>query len=145
MTCVEAKSYRKKYARHAKAELFRIGRFGLVGVAATCAHMLIACGLIMSTDLPALFANALAFVTAFGISFSGHYFWTFASSGNPTRAMRRFFVISVTAFLANSLLLAQLIRFDWMSAATSAATAAAIIPVISFLGGRLWAFRAEAQ
>jgi putative flippase GtrA len=126
-----------------RTELFRATRFGVVGAIATCVHMLVVWSLIENTRLPVMLANLLAFSTAFGLSFAGHYYWTFRSPGNAARAMRRFFLISVTAFSTNSLLLAGLLRLGWPSPAVGAVSAAAVIPAITFLVSRLWAFREE--
>ena len=116
-----------------KTELFRASRFGMVGAIATFIHILVVWGLIENTRLPVMLANLLAFSTAFGLSFAGHYYWTFRSPGNPVRAMRRFFLVSVTAFSTSSLLLAALLKLEWPSPAIDAVLAAAVMPAITFL------------
>ena len=118
-------------------------RFGVVGVAATATHITAVWFLIRETALPILGANFLAFLSAFGISFAGNYFWTFRAPGQPLRAMQRFFLISAAAFAANTFLLAMLLREGWLSPFAAAVVAAALVPFIAFLAGRAWGFRGE--
>lgn len=123
------------------SELVVAGRFGIVGIAATSLHVGVVWLLIETTVLPVLVANFVAFLTAFSVSFAGNYFWTFCAPGNPGRAMRRFFLISLSAIVANTSLLAGLVHTGWFSPVTSAITAATIIPLTTFLASRLWIFQ----
>ncbi len=116
------------------------GRFGLVGGTATLIHMLLAWFLLGNSLLPALLANLVAFMTAFTFSFSGNYYWTFRQPGQRGKVMRRFFLISATAFAANTLLLAVLLNAGWLSPTASVLSAAIVIPVITFTASRFWAF-----
>jgi putative flippase GtrA len=122
-------------------ELAVATRFGLVGITATCVHILIVWLLLSKTLLPTLVANMLAFLTAFGISFTGNYLWTFGSPGHPGKAMRRFLMISVSAFAVNSLLLAWLLTTGWLAPTASAIVSATAIPAITFWASRLWGFK----
>jgi putative flippase GtrA len=122
-------------------ELVLAGRFGLVGVAATAVHMLVVWLLIEASLLPTLAANLVAFLAAFGVSFAGNYYWTFQSPGSPRRAIRRFFLISSSAFAANTILLAGLLHAGWLPPTAAAITAAAVIPLITYMASRLWGFR----
>jgi putative flippase GtrA len=122
-------------------ELLVAARFGMIGVTATAVHVLIVWLLLSGTSLPPLVANMFAFLTAFGISFAGNYLWTFRSPGNPIKAMRRFLLISVSAFAVNTLLLAGLLRGGWFSPTAAAIVSAAVVPMITFLAARLWGFR----
>jgi hypothetical protein len=75
--------------------------------------------LIETTNAPVLLANLIAFLTAFGISqFTGQ------SKGG------RFFLVSSSAFAANTLLLAFLTRAEWLQPAVAAVLAAAVIPYL---------------
>jgi putative flippase GtrA len=122
-------------------ELLLASRFGLVGITATGVHMLVVLLLIETTSLPVLAANLFAFLTAFGVSFAGNYVWTFGSPGSPKTAMRRFLLVSVTAFAANTALLALLTKVSAVGPAPAAIGAAILIPVMTFVGSRTWAFR----
>jgi putative flippase GtrA len=121
-------------------EMLLAGRFALVGVAATVVHMLVVWVLIEKSSLFPLLSNCFAFLTAFGISFTGHYLWTFRAPGNPFRAMRRLFIISSAAFAMNSILLAGILKAEWLPPSTAAVLAAGIVPAITFLASRFWGF-----
>lgn len=56
--------------------------------------------------------------------------------------MSRFFLISVSAFSANSLILALLTRLQWLPPAEAAVSAATVVPLITYLASRFWGFRA---
>lgn len=122
-------------------EAFLAGRFALVGLAATLLHMSVVWTLIDRGSMLPLLANLLAFLTAFCVSFVGHYFWTFGPTGDPARAMRRLFVIAGSAFLVNTIVLAGLLEAAWVVPEVAAVVAAAVVPLISYLASRLWGFR----
>ena len=126
-------------------ELAVAARFGMVGITATAVHILMVWLLLSETALPPLVANMIAFLTAFGISFAGNYLWTFGSPGNPGKVMRRFLLISVSAFAMNTLLLASLLRAGWFSPTVAAIVSAAVVPAISFVASRLWGFQGHKE
>ncbi|KAF1053041.1 MAG: hypothetical protein GAK43_01612 [Stenotrophomonas maltophilia] len=128
--------------RHrALRELLLAGRFAIVGVCATALHMLVVWLLLSYTRIDPLLANLLAFLCAFGLSFSGNYLWTFSAPGTPGKAMQRFFLISLCAFIANSALLALLLTQPWLPPRLAALASASVVPGISFLASRLWGFK----
>lgn len=124
-------------------EFIIAGRFGMVGAAATAVHITVVWLLVGTGWFPVLAANLVAFLTAFGISFTGNYCWTFSRPGCPRRALARFFLISGSAFTANTVVLAALLRTGWLAPQVAAVASAALIPVITFLASRLWVFRAS--
>jgi putative flippase GtrA len=126
-------------------ELVVAARFGMVGITATAVHILMVWLLLSETALPPLIANMFAFLTAFGISFAGNYLWTFGSPGNPGKAMRRFVLISASAFAVNTLLLASLLRGGWLSPTVAAIVSAAVVPAITFVASRLWGFKGHKE
>ena len=126
-------------------ELLTAARFGLVGLGATATHILIVWLLLARTSLPPVAANTLAFLSAFGISFVGNYLWTFHAPGNPGRAIRRFFLIALGAFMINTLLLVFLVRGGWFTPAMSAVISAAFVPLISFMLSRFWGFQSSKE
>ncbi|WP_221066617.1 DUF6311 domain-containing protein [Methylomagnum ishizawai] len=124
-------------------EFIIAGRFGMVGATATAVHITVVWLLVGTGWFPVLAANLVAFLTAFGISFTGNYCWTFSRPGCPRRALARFFLISGSAFTANTVVLAALLRTGWLAPQVAAVASAALIPVITFLASRLWVFRAS--
>lgn len=123
------------------SELFTVVRFGLVGLLATAVHVTTVWILLTAVGIAPIPANTLAFLIAFGVSFTGHYAWTFRVPGNPRRAILRFSVIAVFAFVANTLLLAFLIHKGYFSPAFSAMLSVSVVPAISFVASRLWGFK----
>ncbi len=123
-------------------EVLRVVRFGLVGLAAAAIHMSIAVGLVRWAGWPPMTANLAAFAVAFLFSFQGHFAWSFADSGVARRgAMVRFFVIAVTAFALNNGVLAGLLEAQVIGPVPALVCAAVVIPLASYAGARLWAFR----
>ncbi|WP_366520774.1 GtrA family protein [Pseudomonas citronellolis] len=122
-------------------ECLRVLRFAVVGSLATLIHILVAWGLITQTAQPAILANLVAFLSAFGLSFAGNYYWTFRRPGRRRRAMLRFFLIAFSAFLVNNLVLAYFLRSQRLPVASSVILAALVIPLITYTLSRLWGFR----
>lgn len=124
-----------------RKEVLVAGRFGLVGITATTVHMLIVCSLIATTDLPVLVANLIAFLTAFSVSFTGNYVWTFGAPGSAKTAMRRYILISSGAFSANTAILMFLTKCECIEPVVAATCSAAAIPLLTYLASRFWGFR----
>jgi putative flippase GtrA len=122
-------------------ELFIMGRFTLVGILATILHISIAWLLITLAGLYPITANFMAFLCAFMLSFSGHYYWTFYSRVNRAQALRRFFVISGTAILVNNIALMGLLKADFITPVLATICAAFLIPIFTYVLSRLWVFR----
>ena len=129
--------------RRVQHEAYLAIRFALVGCAATAVHIFVLWTLLSNTLLPVLIANAIAFLSAFGFSFTGNYLWTFGAPGAPSQALQRFFLVSICAFILNSLLLAIALKLGWSSEPTAAISVALVMPIITFFCGRLWAFNSS--
>ena len=136
------KSFMRKRLWH---EMVIVARFGLVGMVSTTVHILVVWLLLVSTVFSPIVANTIAFLTAFGVSFVGNYRWTFGSPGNVGRAIKRFLLISVSAFLMNTLLLAILLRGEWFSPIVAAIFSAAVVPFITFVTSRFWGFQSREE
>ena len=124
-------------------ELFMLVRFGIVGVVATLVHMAVAAFLVHSETANVYLANLVAYLTAFIVAFSGHFFWTFNNGGPLGQAIWRYFVISASAFGVNNLVLLTLVQSGLVSKVSSVIVAAAIVPVLSFFASRFWGFRTQ--
>lgn len=127
--------------RMAAEELLTVSRFSVVGITATCIHIGIVWILISESAQNVLIANFVAFLVAFAFSFIGQYFWTFRSTSDLRQTLIRFFFVALGAFLANNLSLVALLRVELLSDLFAAVFAAFVIPLITYLAGRFWAFR----
>lgn len=123
------------------AEFIVAARFFVVGFSATVTHVVSVSLLISIFMFSALKANTISFCLAFGVSFLGNYIWTFKSPGSPARALRRFLVTSVGAFLVNSTMLTCLLYIGLTSPLISALLSALAVPPLTFLASRFWAFQ----
>jgi len=87
-------------------------------------------------------ANAIGFVVAFFVSFTGHRKLSFKDSDTTIQqSLFRFLVTALAGFLTNELIFVLLFRLlelnDWFALFTAIAGAA----VQTFLLSRFWAFR----
>jgi putative flippase GtrA len=74
--------------------LRQIAWFMAVGVAATATHWCLAVFLVEAWSLPAAVANLAGWALAFGVSFVGHYAFTFRHAhADWRRSAWRFFLI----------------------------------------------------
>jgi putative flippase GtrA len=113
--------------------------FGLVGLAAAAVHTAVFAGL-----RPAMWpelANALGFGVAFGVSFVGHRFLSFADTTTGVgQSLLRFGVTALLGFAANELSFVLMWRVLEWPALPSLWIAMAVAAVQTFLLGRFWAF-----
>ncbi len=125
---------------HAIRELLTASRFFVVGVLATVTHALIAVSLTEMNLMQPLAANCIAFFIAFIVSFSGHHFWSFPGTQDWNKSLIRFFTLSFSGFVANTWLLSSLLQWAALPTAVSIVLAIGIIPIVTYLGARFWAF-----
>lgn len=97
---------------------------------------------LIAVGVTALLANLFAFLTAFGVSFLGHHFYSFQGHGAPaTTTLKRFAVVAIIGFLINEGLLLALLNplenTPILALALSTLSAAALTFVLS----KKWAFR----
>lgn len=116
--------------------------FVAVGCAAASLHWLLVVAFVESLGWPPLGANALAWLLAFGLSFSGHHLLSFRGHGVPAgRSAQRFFAVSAAGFVVNQLSYAVLLR--WGGLGYRAALLAVLLGVAlaTWWLSRHWAFR----
>ncbi|EFO33499.1 putative GtrA family protein [Roseibium sp. TrichSKD4] len=126
-----------------RSEAATASRFALVGIAATLTHSVVALAALQSEMFGAYGSNILGFIVAFVVSFAGHNFWSFKPRrhhGTTGRRMARFLLIAVMGFLANNVVLTACLQFTNWPATVGLIFSIAIVPVLSFLGSRFWAF-----
>ncbi len=114
--------------------------FGIVGVAATLTHYLMALGCHEGMGLNLYLANLLGYVTAMAVSFCGHGWLTFRVE--LTRAtLRRFVIASVSTFLASELLLWALETGTDLSHRITLSIVVVSVPILSFTLNKFWVYR----
>jgi putative flippase GtrA len=126
-------------SRHDVRLLRQILSFGLVGVAATIAHVSVAWLLIDTTALNPYFANLMGACTAFGISFFGNAGWTFDTDRSYRSSARRYVFVSLTSFLLTSAILAAVQHYSLPTYAY-VLLVVATVPAATFLLAKTWAF-----
>jgi len=124
-----------------RQEVLTLSRFTLVGITAACVHIVIVWVLITQLGIETLLANLVAFLTAFMVSFTGQYLWTFRSKRYWQSALIRFFLISLFGFSVNNIVLITLLDMEFLSDSLAAVLSACIIPFVTYLAGRFWAFK----
>ncbi|WP_095588807.1 GtrA family protein [Actibacterium ureilyticum] len=125
-----------------RAELIQALRFGLVGGLSTLVHMAVAQGL-LAFDLASLgWSNVLGFVTAFFVSFFGHYHFSFQRNTPFLRSMGRYGVIALMGFAVNNFVLIGLVAMNVLPESVALAIAIIIVPVGTFVASRFWGFTA---
>jgi putative flippase GtrA len=114
--------------------------FLAVGGTAALTHMGIF-ALVQGHMLPEL-ANALGFVIAFVVSFSGHRLLSFKDAGTSVRtSLGRFAVTALAGFASNELIFALLLRGVGLPALMALFIALVFAAGQTFLFSRYWAFR----
>lgn len=119
------------------------GWFVLVGATATLVHFGVVVALVRHDVMPPLTANLVAWVVAFTLSFMGHWRLSFRSQQAPVwRSGRRFFGVSVGGFMINHAIYALLLHLGW-SYAAALLVAMAIVPILTYVVSRYWAFESR--
>lgn len=115
--------------------------FGAVGASAAAVHFCVVWLLVDAWRWPALGANVMGFLLAFGVSFVGHHRLTFAAQQAKGReALPRFFGVAVLGFVCNELLYALLLQMGVEYRLALFMVLLAVAAMTWWLG-RHWAFR----
>lgn len=121
------------------------GKFAIIGLLATGTHALVALLSLKGLGFHPYLANVTGFLVAFAVSFCGHHFWSFSHTrqeGQARRRILRFFIIALAGFALNSGVLTGWLQLtDWPES-IGLLVSIAVVPAISFLFARFWAFRA---
>ncbi len=118
-------------------------RFGLVGLLATGLHVGVFITLIEWAGFTPLLSNLWAWLLAFGLSFFGHFHWTFAhdaSNRTARDALPRFLLVSLFGLGLNSCIVILVVNLaDWPYG-FAAALMATVVPATLFVISKWWAF-----
>ncbi|WP_237272742.1 GtrA family protein [Sulfitobacter sp. M220] len=119
--------------------LGQLGRFAIVGLAATLTHVAVALLTTYQFALSPLQANLAGFIVAVALSFQGHLRVTFQVKAPQQYHLYRFVVLSLASLAISSLITAVGTR-NGGDMRLVMAFVALIVPVASFFIARLWAF-----
>ncbi len=128
-----------------KPDFGEIIKFAGVGLAATAVHASSATALHISTGLSPSLVNIIGFLCAFIVSCAGHLWVTFKGIDQPVKAAVRFFILALSGFIASTLVMRLALSIPQLAIWQAQTFAILIIPPISYLGSKFWAFRRSAQ
>ena len=120
------------------------GRYALVGLAATVAHVATYVAGIELWALSPLMANAFGFALGVHVSFLGHRRWTFGSVAlnRPGRSLVRFALIAMAGLALNSLFVQLVTGPLRLHHGWAIPLIVGVTPLAAFALSRAWAFRA---
>lgn len=115
-------------------------RFGIIGVLAALTHYAIAITL-TSTAMQPAWANLVAFVIAFWVSYFGHRYFSFdAGDVSHQQTLPRFVLVAVLGFILNESLLLLMLRFTSITIALGLPFIIILTAIFTFVLSRQFAF-----
>lgn len=116
-------------------------RFGMIGVIATLVHVVVALLLHHLLEVSPLWSNAIAFITAWLVSYAGNWVWTFEAATTHRHSAPRFLIVALAGFALNQLIV--LITSNWWGWPfwLALVPVVMIVPLVGFLASRYWAYR----
>jgi putative flippase GtrA len=116
-------------------------KFVMVGGTAACVHFLIVILLVEGLHFNPLNANVFAFLIAFCVSFSGQRLFTFGSSNKSIKeSLLPYFLISLTSFICNELLLSFAIYILNLPYQIALFSVLIFVAVGTYFSSKRWAF-----
>jgi len=115
-------------------------RFGIIGVLAALTHYAIAITL-TNKGIPAAWANLVAFVIAFWVSYFGHRYFSFdAGDVSHQQTLPRFIFVAVLGFILNESLLLLMLHFTSITIALGLPFIIILTAIFTFILSRQFAF-----
>ena len=115
--------------------------FGSVGVAATLTHFAVGLSIVSVGLATPFYANIVAFLTAFLVSYFGHKHYTFKSDAAHRRALPRFFLLAALGLALNQLIVYLCVDLAGWSYFVALIIVTAVVPAMTYFAGRYWAFK----
>ena len=119
-------------------------QFVLVGGGAAATHLAVVGLLVSLAGLAPLWANVLAFLVAFVVSYNGHALLTFSESkAQGWSVVARYFAVACLSFVANEVL--YYIALNWLHwhYFWSLAAVLVLVAIGTFVMSKFWAFKAR--
>ena len=114
-------------------------RFGIVGVAATLVYFVLAVAF-ERYGVPIFVGNTLSYVLGFGVSYTGHCFWTFKSKASHGSALPKFLLTQLFGLGLNTAIIWVLMRLG-LAYIVAMPVAIVTVPVVVYLISKFWVFR----
>jgi dolichol-phosphate mannosyltransferase len=122
---------------------YQLVRFGAVGASGYVVNLAVFALAVHGIGLNYLVAAVLAFLVALTNNFVWNRHWTFdARAGHAGFQAFRFFVVSLSAFALNLVVLYLLVEGAGLGKVPAQAIAIVLATPVSFIGNKLWSFRA---
>lgn len=125
--------------------------FLVVGACAALVHFLVLVSIVSFTSITPAWANTMAFLVAFSVSFLGHFYLTFSQSNSSSKYqpwhqslpfLGKWFASSVAGFIANqALFLFGLNLFGERYYILVWLIVTGVITIMTFTLGKFWAFK----
>lgn len=138
---VDRKQTRGTSLRPTFSNVARLGRFGVVGVAATFVYFTITTALGQPPiGMDPIAANTLGVVASLSVSYFGHHRYTFRALGEHERYLPRFLIVTAGLFLLSTAAMA-IARYVWVLDHTVVTACIAVCyPLVSYLLNLSWTF-----
>lgn len=119
----------------------RVTRFVLVGSCAAAVHLATVILLVKQFLWAPILANPVAWLVAFGVSFSGHWLLTFKDREKNLKAsFMRFFCLSAAGFVINEGLYATLLGLTSIRFDVVLVIVLVLVAVATYFLSSVWAF-----
>jgi putative flippase GtrA len=135
--------HRVRHGVRRRHNWFQLGRFVAVGASGYIVNLVVfaACVHLLSIDYKV--AAVIAFVVSVSNNFWWNRHWTFsAKQAHPAEQALRFFAVSLVTFGFTYVVLVSLVDGTGMAKVIAQAISIAAGTPLSFLGQKLWSFRA---
>ncbi len=121
--------------------MLRLFSFALVGTLAALTHLGVVYLCVQYANLAPLIANVIGWLVAFCVSFSGHFFATFAKQGaNLGQAAGRFFLVSLLGFGINAITYALALSWSKQHYLIVLTVVLVFVAALTYVLSLRWAF-----
>ncbi len=135
--------HRVRHGLRHPANWFQLVRFGLVGASGYVVNLAVFAAAVHLAGIDYKIAAVLAFLVSVTSNFWLNRHWTFdARGGHAGFQAARFLTVSVAAFLFSYVVLLVLVEAAHLPEVLAQAIAIVTATPLSFLGQKLWSFRA---
>ena len=121
-------------------EVFRLVRFGLVGIVVAALYACITFLLVETGLCDPIAATIIGHLSAVGVSYWGHLHFSFAVAADHRTFLVRFLIVAAIAFAMNIGITWLLTEALGASPRIAIATVTLLLPAVNYLCNRFWVF-----